>query len=229
MTVWIASDRIEVTMKNYEIILFDLDGTLVDTGPGIFDSLEYAMDKMGISIMSRSELKKFVGPPLIESFQLFCGLNQEQAELGVQYYREYYSEKGLYEVIYYPGMNELLEKLNSEGKLLAVATSKPEHFAAKLLEKTDMAKYFSHICGSLNSSRTTKAEVIEYALKTCNVSKLRSAVIVGDRKYDVIGAKKTGIDSIGVLFGYGSQEELEEAGATWIAETVEDIYSILST
>ena len=207
-----------------KVILFDLDGTLVDTGPGIIHSLEYAMNKLRIPVSDSTELHKFIGPPLTESFQQFCGLNQEQTELGVQYYRERYQAEGMYEVELYPGMKELLEHLRDSGKTLAVATSKPEEFAIKILEKIDFAKYFSHICGStLDSQRTTKAEVIAYALQKCGLTDLSSAVIVGDRKYDVIGAKKVGIDSVGVLFGYGNRDELEAEGATWIAETVEEI------
>lgn len=211
-----------------KVILFDLDGTLVDTGPGIIHSLEYAMSKLGIQVNDSTELHKFIGPPLSESFQQFYGFNQEQTELGIKCYREHYRAEGMYEVEFYPGMMELLEHLRESGKTLAVATSKPEEFANKILERIDFAKYFSFICGStLDSQRTTKAEVIAYALQKCGVTDFGSAVIVGDRKYDVIGAKKVGIDSIGVLFGYGNREELEKEGATWIAETVEEIYDIL--
>lgn len=212
-----------------KVILFDLDGTLVDTGPGIIRSLGYAMDKLGILVNDPTELHKFIGPPLRESFQQFYGLDQEQTELGVLYYREHYRAEGMYEVEFYPGMKELLERLKASGKTLAVATSKPEEFAIKILEKIDFAKYFSYICGStLDLQRTTKTEVIAYALQCCAVTDFSSVVIVGDRKYDVFGAKQVGIDSIGVLFGYGNREELEQEGATWIAESAEEVFDIVS-
>lgn len=213
----------------YDTILFDLDGTLADTGMGITNSVAYALGRLGISVGSREELYKFIGPPLMNSFQDFYGLSEEQAEQGVKYYRERYREQGVYECYVYAGMEELLNRLQEAGRTLAVATSKPEPFAVTVLEHVRLASYFTVIAGSAtdNKTRITKAEVIEYALASCGITDRSGVVIVGDRKHDVIGAKAAGIDSIGVLFGYGDRKELEEAGATHIAEGVEDIYPII--
>ena len=212
----------------YQTILFDLDGTLTDSGPGIMNSVAYALDKYGVHVQDKSELRRFVGPPLVEEFIKYCGVTQTEAEKLLGYYREYFVDRGMFENEVYGGVEELLARLCADGKQVIVATSKPEPFAIKILEHFGIAKYFSFIAGAtLDEKRTSKDEVIRYALDACGVNDLSSVVMVGDREYDVTGAKAIGTDSVGVLYGYGSRAELESAGATFIAEKVEDIYKFI--
>lgn len=215
-------------MKDYRYILFDLDGTLTDPGVGITNSVAYALKKYNIEVKDRAGLYKFIGPPLAESFENYYGFSEEEAKKAVEYYREYYCEKGIFENSVYGGIKGLLEELQNADKALILATSKPEVFAKQILEHFDMTENFTYIAGSnLDGTRAKKDEVIEYALNAGGVSDKSKAIMVGDRKHDIIGAKKVGIDSIGVLFGYGSREELEHAQATYIAEKVNDISKIL--
>lgn len=212
----------------YNIVLFDLDGTLTDSGLGITNSVRYALGREGIEVKDRSELFRFIGPPLVDSFQMFYGFSAEKALEITHIYREYYSTKGIFENEVYDGIEELLKKLHEAGKRILVATSKPEPFARKILDHFSLSRYFEYIAGSnMDETRSTKAEVIDYALESCNITDLSEAVMVGDREHDVIGAKKIGMKSIGVLFGYGNREELEKAGADYIAETPEDIFRII--
>ncbi|MBQ2847177.1 MAG: HAD family hydrolase [Clostridia bacterium] len=211
-------------MKKYSVVLFDLDGTLTDPGIGITNSVMHALKKYGIEVEDRAELYKFVGPPLIDSFERYYGFSHDEAVKSVAYYREYYRDKGMFENSVYDGIEDLLKRLCEKGKNIILATSKPEPFAKEILRHFDLEKYFFFAAGStMDETRTNKADVIEYALSECLITDKTSVVMVGDREHDIIGAKKNGIDSIGVLFGYGSREELESAGATYIAETVEDI------
>jgi len=211
-------------MKNYDVVLFDLDGTLTDPAIGITNSVMHALKKYGITVDDRSELYKFIGPPLHESFEIFYGFSREEALQAVEYYREYYRDKGIYENIVYDGVEAMLKDLYEKGKKIILATSKPEVFAREILCYFNLEKYFCYAAGAnLDGSRTNKAEVIEYALREGGVNDKSSAVMVGDREHDIIGANKNNLDSIGVLFGYGSREELQNAGATYIAETVEDL------
>lgn len=211
-------------MKKYDVVLFDLDGTLTDPGLGITNSVMHALKKYGIEVDDRRNLYKFIGPPLIESFEKYYGFSHEEAVKSVDYYREYYRDKGIYENTLYDGIENLLINLSKKEKKIILATSKPELFAKEILRHFGIEKYFLFAAGStMGETRTNKAEVIEYALSECGITDKSKVVMVGDREHDIIGANKNGIDSIGVLFGYGSREELEAAGATYIAETVEDI------
>lgn len=212
----------------YQNLLFDLDGTLTDPGIGITNSVAYALEKYGIKTNDRTQLYKFIGPPLQDSFERFYGFSKEDAKMAVQYYREYYKETGIFENKLYDGMEHLLQSLCEAGKKLFVATSKPEAFAVQILEYFSVNQYFTYIAGSnMDGTRSKKEEVIVYALKAGKIQDLSSAVMVGDREYDVTGAKKAGIASIGVLFGYGSRKELEAAGADALAESPKDIYPIV--
>ena len=211
-------------MKNYNVVLFDLDGTITDPGEGITNSVAYALGKFGIDVADRTELYKFIGPPLYESFQKFYGFSHEDAHKAVEIYREYYRPKGIFECYIYDGITDLLKRLKDDGKTVIVATSKPEEFARQIMEHFEISEYFTYIAGAtMDGSRILKADIIDYALKTCEVTDLSKVVMVGDREHDVIGAKKIGVDSIGVLFGYGDRAEHEKAGATYIAETPWDI------
>lgn len=215
-------------MKNYKYILFDLDGTITDPAIGITNSVIHALKKYGITVSDRRELYKFIGPPLWDSFEKYYGFSRAEAENAVGYYREYYRDKGIFENYVYAGFEDLLIRLKANDRELIVATSKPEVYAKQILEHFDVAKYFTYIAGSnFDGSRTKKDEVIKYVLEACNISDTTKVIMVGDREHDVIGANKLGIDSIGALFGYGSRDELEDAGATYIAATVEDIGRIV--
>ena len=208
----------------YGTVLFDLDGTLTDPGIGITNSVRYALERYGIAVADRRELYCFIGPPLRESFEKYYGFSEKQAREAVACYREYFAQTGLLENKVYDGIESLLQQLRAAGKTLLVATSKPEVFARRILEHFGLDGYFDFIAGAtLDETRVRKADVIAYALDSCGVTDLAQAVMVGDREQDVLGARAMGIDCIGVLFGYGSREELEQAGARYLAETVEDI------
>ena len=208
----------------YKAILFDLDGTLTDSSVGITKSVIYALKKYGIEEEDQKKLYAFIGPPLTESFQKFYGFSAEQSIEAVEYYREYYREIGIFENKVYEGMKETLRQLKEKGKRLMVATSKPEPFARRIIRHFGLASYFEYVAGmELDGGRGTKAEVIAYALQSCGIDDRGKTVMVGDREHDVIGAKKEGLDCIGVLYGFGSREELEKAGADWIIEKPEEL------
>lgn len=213
----------------YKYILFDLDGTLTDPGLGITNSVMYALKKFNIDVEERASLYKFIGPPLMDSFKMFYGFSEEDSELGVKYYREYFKERGLYENEVYDGIEELLKALKDQNKSLIIATSKPEEFAVEIVKHFHLDQYFDFVAGAtMDSSRSKKADVIEYAIKNCNITDLSSAIMIGDREHDILGAKQVGLDSIGVLFGYGNYSELEAAGATHIVEKPTDILQIVA-
>lgn len=212
----------------YQTILFDLDGTLTDPGEGITNSVAYALEKFEIKNEDRSQLYKFIGPPLKDSFMEFYGFSEEDALKAIAYYRERFREKGMFENKVYDGIVELLSKLQKAGKQLIIATSKPEEFTSTILKHFDLLKYFDFIAGAtMDGSRSEKEEIIHYALEHCQIDNLDETVMVGDRKFDILGAKTNGIDSIGVLFGYGSLEELETAGATYIADSPEMVEKLV--
>ena len=214
---------------NFQYILFDLDGTLTDPAIGITNSVMYALKKFGIEVNDRSELFKFIGPPLHESFEKYYGFSKMDAKRAVDYYREYYKDKGIFENKVYDGIEDLLKLLNNKKKTILLASSKPEVFARQILKHFNLANYFTFIAGSeLDGTRTAKDEVIAYALKNCKIMDLSKAIMIGDREYDIIGAKKIGIKSLGILYGYGDRNELENAGADYILDTVDDIIKFFS-
>ncbi|MDO4322592.1 MAG: HAD family hydrolase [Lachnospiraceae bacterium] len=207
-------------MKQYQYLLFDLDGTLTDPGKGIRNSVAYALDKMGLPEQTESELNRFIGPPLQEGFQLWCGLEDFGVDQAVTYYREYYQRQGMFENTVYNGIRELLLCLREQGSILAVATSKPEIYARQILDHFQLSEYFHLIAGgNLDGTRCTKTEVIRYVLNTYRMD-VGTAVMIGDRKQDILGAIANHLDSIGVLYGYGSREELDQAGAHILADSV---------
>ena len=208
----------------YDYLFFDLDGTLTDPGMGITNSVAYALKKWNIEAESRESLYRFIGPPLADSFQQYYGFTPEDSLKAVDDYREYFRDKGLYENEVYEGVEDLLKELRARGKKLAVATSKPEVFAVRILKHFGLDGYFDVIAGAtMDSSRSKKADVIAWAMQCLGEVDVSRSVMIGDREHDVLGAKQVGMDSIGVLFGYGDRAEHEKAGATWIAETVADI------
>lgn len=209
-------------------VLFDLDGTLTDSQDGIMNSIEYMLRHYGIRVEDRSALRPWMGPPLSDSLMRYYSFDREQALEGVKKYREYFDKTGIFENRVYPGMERLLEKLQAQGYILMTATSKPEVAAKRIIDHFGLTAYFSFIGGAtLDDSRVHKGDVIRYVLETNHIDDLSEVMMVGDRENDIIGARQNGLESIGVLYGYGSREELESAGADHIAETVEDIAGYL--
>lgn len=215
-------------MKQYEIILFDLDGTLTDPKEGITKSIQYALGKMGIIEENRDELIKFIGPPLVESFKTYYNFDMDRVLEAIKAYREYYAEKGILDNQVFPGIPELLAGLKDKGHTLGVATSKPTVYSEIILKHFDIFKYFDIVVGSnLDGTRVAKNEVIEVAIQGLDIDSPDKVVMIGDRKHDIIGAKMHNIDSIGVLFGYGTREELEGAGATYTVDSVVELAELL--
>lgn len=211
----------------YQTIFFDLDGTLTDSGPGITNSVAYALKKWKIEVEDHRALNVFVGPPLAESFAKYYGFTPEECKKAIEYYREYYTDKGMFENSVYPGIEELLAHLKNTGRKVVVATSKPEVFAVQILEHFHLAQYFDRIAGaSMDENRVEKADVLRYAIEAGGYD-LSEAVMVGDRENDVRGARENHLPCMGVRYGYGSREELEEAGAAAIAENVEELKKYL--
>lgn len=209
-------------------ILFDLDGTLTDSREGIVNSIVHALDHYGIQAEDRDSLRPFLGPPLTESFRRYFDFSEEQALEAVGYYREYFAVKGLFENQVYEGVEELVKTLQNRGYKLFLATSKPEVFAKQIMDHFGLSSYFTFIGGAtLDESRLKKADVIRYVLEENQITDMSEVIMVGDRDQDVWGAKQNGIDVIGVLYGYGSREELEEAGADVIAAVPDDVRKIL--
>lgn len=220
----------------FNLVLFDLDGTIIDSGRGIYMALEYAFEKLGEEIPDSETLRKFIGPPLIWSFQNICGYDEEKAMEGVRYYREFYPKKGIFENDVIKGVPELVKYIKSEGASLYVATSKPEVFAAAIMDNIGLANYFDGIIGSsMDNSKEDKASVVKKALtlgeeliraklldSECNNQVIVNALMIGDRSYDIIGAHKNNIKCLAVNNGYGSFEEYVEAGADYIFDSMED-------
>jgi len=212
----------------YKNILFDLDGTLTDPGIGITNSVAYALKAFGIECGDRRELYRFIGPPLHDSFMEYYGMDKAKAMKAVEKYREYFRTKGIYENEVYPGIRELLDNLKTTGKRLILATSKPEEFANIILEHFELAGYFDFTAGAtMDGLRSKKGDVIAYALKKSDIDALSETVMIGDKKQDIIGAQQNGIDSIGVLYGYGDINELTTAGATYIAEDAVNVLQLI--
>ncbi len=201
-------------------LLFDLDGTLTDPGLGITNSVLYALEKFGIIPATREELYPYIGPPLTDSFQRYHGLTPEQAQLALGYYREYFADRGLYENELYPGIAELLRTLQQAGYVLIVATSKPEEFTHTILRHFQLDSYFSFVGGNtLDERRPTKAAVIAYIRERFPDITGENTLMIGDRCYDIEGAHACGLPAVGVLYGYGSRQELEAAGADELVQT----------
>lgn len=211
-----------------QTILFDLDGTLTDPKVGITKSVQYALAKFGIHETDLDKLVPFIGPPLVESFQEVYGLSQTEAADGVRYYREYFTQAGMFENAVYPGIREMLVLLCEEGKRLVIATSKPTVYSEQIVEHFGLAEFFQGIVGSnLDGSRIHKGEVIAYALSLLGNVPRQELIMVGDRKHDIIGARENGLEVIAVQYGYGSREELQAANPTYLAATVSELTDLL--
>ena len=212
----------------YDLILFDLDGTLTLPEEGITKSVKYALEAYGIIEENQDNLIRFIGPPLVDGFMEFYSFSREDALGAVEKYRERFSKVGLFENHLIDGVCDMLCELKNNGKKLALATSKPSVFTKKIIEKFDLAKYFDVVaCAELDGTRNDKAEVIEYALSL--ICDYKNAIMVGDRMHDIIAAKKNSIDCIGVSYGYAQPGELEEYGAVAIVNNVDELNKLLNS
>ncbi|MGN4289574.1 HAD family hydrolase [Bacillus cereus group sp. MYBK87-2] len=211
----------------YTTYLFDLDGTLTDPKEGIVNSVLYALKKVGIEELHISELDSFIGPPIQQSFVERYNMNEGEVERAVFYFREYLKQRGLLENNIYEGIPILLKQLKDTGNRLFIATSKPTIFAEQVIEHFQLTNYFEDIIGSnLDGMRIKKEEIIAHILQTNEELNKEEIVMIGDRKHDIIGANQNGIASIGVLYGYGSETELTEVGATHIAIDVKELHHL---
>ncbi|MDP4133033.1 MAG: HAD hydrolase-like protein [Bacillota bacterium] len=213
----------------YKYILFDLDGTLTDSGEGIINCVKYTLEHFNIPIPDYETLKTFVGPPLEKQFQIMYGFSEEKSLEAMRLYRERFSVKGIFENSVYEGIPQTLDLLSKQGYTLAVATSKPEIFTIRILDHFNLSNYFSALAGSeMDGRRTDKQEVIEETLSRLGNPDKSQVIMVGDRIYDVAAAKSIGIDVIGVTYGYASEGELEKACPSYFAKNPEDIAKIVS-
>lgn len=211
----------------FEYILFDLDGTLTDPKEGITKCVQYALASVGIDEPDLDKLEPFIGPPLHESFMDFYGFDRENAMKLVDKYRERYNVTGIYENIIYPGIADMLKSVKEAGCKISIASSKPTPMVETILDYFDIRKYFDSVVGSnLDGTRTKKEEVVEEALRQLACVKEKTAM-VGDRKFDIEGARAFGLTGIGVTFGYAADNELQEAGADYIVDTVEELQNLL--
>ena len=205
-------------MPRYDTLLFDLDGTLTDSTEGILKCFENALTELGFEVPEDTNI--ILGPPLRQSFSEFCGMNEQQVDEAINIFRKRYSTVGLFENHVYDGIPEMLEKLKNGGKRLMVATSKPQVYAVRIFEKFNLSRYFEFVGGAeLDGSRDYKHDVIDYVLTQTGITDRSTVLMIGDRKQDVFGAHKTGIKCMGILWGYGSVEELTQSGADYIAKT----------
>lgn len=207
----------------YKNIIFDLDGTVTDSRPGIVKGVQYALRCYGIDEQNQDKLTAFVGPPLYKSFMNYLGCPEDEAKEVVACYREYYAETGLYENALYEGIDALLYQLKEAGYRIVLASSKPRIYVKRILSHFRVMRYFDIVEGSeIDGTNTDKAELLTHLLEKWNL-KAEECVMVGDRKYDIEGAKANGIDSIAVGYGYGSEDELSKAGPTYFFPTIEEV------
>jgi phosphoglycolate phosphatase len=217
-------------MGKYKFILFDLDGTLSDPKIGITKSVQYALKQFGIIEPDLNELDGFIGPPLQESFAGRYGFDEEKAQKAIEFYRERFTEKGMFENVLYPDIRSLLESLKQHNYTLVVATSKPTVYAVEILKYFQIDHYFDRIVGSnLDGTRIEKTDIIQYILDDYKDHKKEEFIMIGDRKHDIIGAKNVGIDSIGVTYGYGSIEELSHTNPSYLVNRVDEIKDVFLT
>lgn len=210
-----------------DFLLFDLDGTIIDSQDGILNAVQYTLRQFGIE-ERKEKLYCYIGPPILESLMLFHHFSLENAQQAVLMYRQYYAQYGMKGNLPFPDVVNMLQTLLKKGKILTIATSKPVEVAVPILEDLKLTPFFHFIGGSsLSGERPHKSDVIRYVIEQMGIQDLSKAVMIGDRCYDVVGAKQEGISSIGVLYGYGSRKELKEAGADQIAATPMDIVTLI--
>lgn len=214
----------------YEEIFLDLDGTVTDSFPGIASSFTYALGFFGIEVKDSSELRRVVGPPLKDSFMNFYGLSDADADTALVKYREYYKERGIFDNSVYDGVEDMIRTLSEAGKRVYLATSKPRPFAERIIAHFGLTDYFTFVGGSeFDGTRSEKHEVIEYIIDRFAIKDRKAVLMVGDRLHDADGARKCGIDCCGVLYGYGTREELELHGVKYICDTPGDVVRLILT
>ncbi len=216
--------------KRFHTLAFDLDGTLTDPARGLTAGFRYAFRKMKIDYGDEEVLKSFIGPPIRQEWMRLYGLSQDEAEEAVFYFREYFGVYGWWDNDLYSGIKDLLSDLKGDGRRIVLATSKPDVYSSKILERFELLPYFNFSQGaSFDTSREKKSDVLRYALKNVGVSDndLSGVVMIGDTKYDIEGAKEVGVSSVGVLYGYGSERELVDAGADYLVKSVSELREML--
>ena len=217
-----------MTSHRFDAVLFDFDGTVADTGAGIFAGLRHAMAEMGLPPEEDDFLRRFIGPPIQAAFSALCGLSAEDSKRAIQLYRAHYGAGGLFELTVYPGIVPLLEALRTNGIRTGVASSKPQHLIQRIAEGIGIAPLFDVLCGAQSDHiRESKAEIIRRAMAELALPSDSRVLMVGDRYFDVDGAREVGIPCAGVLFGYGSAAELRDAGADFLVETAADLQEIV--
>ena len=213
--------------KNYTAILFDLDGTIMDSGPGIMKSVQYALDHFGYPNEPEEKLRKFVGPSLMDSFTKLYGMNQSDAERAIALYREVYPTDGIFDATPYEGIEDVFRAIHASGRQLVLVTSKPHIYAERILEHFGFAPYFCYQTGpELGDHDSRKARLINKAVEELQLQK-ENCVMIGDRMFDIDGAVEAGVDSIGVTYGFGDRAELAHAGATYIVDSPKEILSVI--
>jgi phosphoglycolate phosphatase len=216
-----------ITMKNYDVVLFDFDGTFADTGEGLFESVQSAVRALGFEPLDNATLRRFIGPPVYESFKRELPINDEQADFAVTKYREAYAKEGITKLKIYDGNLELLKELKESGIKAAVASAKPQKFLIKIVANLGLEDYFEYISAPADDKADpSKVKLIEKAAEALKADKSR-VLMVGDRYFDIAGANGAGVDSVGVTFGYGSEAELRDAGATFIAHSVAEVRKVI--
>jgi len=215
-------------MKKYSMIIFDLDGTLIDPVEGIINSVRYSLKYFGIEELDEVKLRRFIGPPLHESYQNIYKFSPDDAKKAVQIYREFFTKRGIFENQVYPEISSILQKLNSKKCILFVGTSKPTVFAKQILEYFKLHHLFREIVGSnLDLTRVSKNEIIDYIIKNHNIENLENLLMIGDTPYDIEGANVCGIDSVAVLYGYGTQSSIEKCKPTYTCKDIQELSKLL--
>lgn len=216
-------------MAKYDFVIFDFDGTVVDTGEGILKSLQYSFEQMGREIPDMSDLKKFIGPPIHYSYTHFYGVSEDEVGEYIKKYRERYKIKGIYESVLYCGMKELLCELRSRGVKLGIASSKPEHLIYSVADYLGVTDMFDAIVGVKldDSNHSTKTGLVLEAMKKLGATDKSKVLMVGDRCFDIDGATGAGVDSCGALWGYGNEEEFRAHNATYIISEPSDAIKLI--
>lgn len=211
----------------YDAVFFDFDGTIADTGVGIFNSVRFAVAAMGFDPLPEDRLRTFIGPPVFDSFKRELDMTDKQSEKAVEKYRENYIRSGIYQLEMYPGIETLIKELKKSGIKVAIASSKPEKFVIKVIDYLKISHLIDFIAApESDNAPEGKAVLVERAVKHFGVEKSK-ALMIGDRYFDIDGANGAGVESIGVTFGYGSEEELRSAGATYLADSADDIRKLI--
>ena len=211
-----------------QYIFFDFDGTLVDTSEGIYHALDYAFEKMGLPLLSLPEKRKYIGPPLEASFMTFNGMSDTDADKATAFFREFYKEQGVKMHRVYDGVIDMLKAFKQRGKKLVIATSKPEPMAIYVMQVNGFLDLFDVVSGAtFDGVRRTKEDVLKHAINLLKPTNLEECVLIGDSKSDAIGANFMGMDCVGVLYGFGTQEELEQNGVVSVVDTPEDLLKII--